>query len=95
MHYTEGAANDLVAQFDDAREGVCSRRDGRTAWRALVAKYELTGNLQKAALHAELDRAALGDGEDPDVYFVKIERIQRQLRRMNAAVDDTMMWALL
>lgn len=89
--YTEDAANDVVAQFEDEHGAGTAKRDGRAAWKALVAKYELTGTLQKAALHEELDRATLGNGEDPDKYFMKIERIRRQLKKMNSNLDDSMM----
>lgn len=43
VQYTEDAPYDMVTQFVE-------ERDGMKAWKGLVAKYELKGNVQKAVL---------------------------------------------
>ena len=79
--YTEGAAAGVVEQFDDERDGV-------GAWQALVNKYELKGNSQKAALHGELFQDTMAGHEDPDLYFMRIESRQRRLKRLGIAIEE-------
>lgn len=78
---TSGPANDLVLQF-------CDTMNGLAAWAALSAKYELTGDVQKAALQEEMMRDVMGEHEDPDVYFLRLERVWRQLKTLGVHKED-------
>ena len=86
--FTEGAANGLVEQFEEERSGL-------GAWLALVAKYEVKSQVQKGALMRELIRSELESGEDPDLYFTRMERIQRQLKAMDLWVTDEMLVVIM
>lgn len=67
---TVDTALDLVFQFQDKEDS------GVRAWKALEDKYERKDITRMTALHGELFNSALGEGQDPDQYFVKIEDIQ-------------------
>ena len=85
--FTDGAANDLVVQFNDQRDGIA-------AWRALVRKYELRGDVQKAALQRAMYEAEWSNADDPDAYFVQLELKQRQLRALGVTMTDAQMVGL-
>lgn len=84
VQYTEDAPYDMVTQFVE-------ERDGMKAWKGLVAKYELKGNVQKAVLQKELHNVAMAEGDDPDVFFGKLETIRRQLKNLKVEVDESSM----
>lgn len=85
---TDGAANDLVVQFDDDRDGIA-------AWRALIKKYELSGDVQKAALQRAMYEAEWGSDDDPDGYFLQLELKQRQLKALGVTMTDPQMIGLV
>jgi hypothetical protein len=64
----------------------------------LVNKYEQSGAIGLAALHAELNDCKLGADEDPDVFFVRFERIINRLRALGgpqSMPDKTVLSMLL
>lgn len=81
---TKGGAKDIVMQYDDTS-------DGRAAWQALCGKYELDGSVQSAVLQGKLINDKLGDGEDPDAYFIRIEKARRQLKSLGMEITDAML----
>jgi len=85
---TEGAPNGVVEQQKESRSGLA-------AWSALIKKYEVKGNVQKAALLDRLLRDVLSNREDPDVYFIRVEQLQRQLKAMEVDVTDSMMMVIV
>jgi hypothetical protein len=85
--YTDGAANNLVEQFR-------KERDGLGAWAALEAKYEVKSHVQMGVTLKMLIDDSPGDG-DPDVYILRVERLQRQLTDMGVEVSDKLMMAIV
>jgi hypothetical protein len=81
--HTDGAPSGVVEQFQDTR-------DGMGAWQALIAKYEVKGHVQKGILLEQLITRAPVRGADPDVYFIEVERLVRQLNLMKVRVDETL-----
>ena len=65
--FTEGAANDVVVQYDDTM-------DGQAAWQALIDKFELKGDVRKSVLQNNLVTNTMGEGEDLDKYFMRLEQ---------------------
>ena len=86
--HTHGAPLSLVQQFEEPRETGQQMMDGVGAWKDLVDKYEPKGTMGKVALWAELNSSALGDTQDPDLYFVKVESLQRRLKGMGQDISD-------
>lgn len=86
--YTEGTAYDMVMQFEGPP------MDGRAAWQALEDKFEYKGTARMAALHGEMMQCVMGDHEDPDKFFMRIEHIQRQLASLGDSVSDSMMMGI-
>ena len=67
---------------DGALEIVTKHRattDGEKAWKERVDKYEKSGAARVTNLWGELMRASMGATEDPDTFFGRVERLQRQL----------------
>ena len=81
---TEGAAYDVVREFEEVM-------DGSAAYRALVVKYECSGMAQKTDLHSKLVNDTIKGGEDPDRYFRRIEEVQRQLRDVGVPIKNQSM----
>jgi len=90
---TKGDASTLVCQFKEARDGINRRRSGLAAYRALVNKCELTGNVQKATLQQKLRGDTLGSDEDPDARFFRLERNRGQLQRLGVTTTDEVLLA--
>jgi hypothetical protein len=91
VFYTEGTPAGLVWQYEEST-------NGQAAWNALVNKYEQSGAIGLAALHAELNDCKLGADEDPDVFFVRFERIINRLRALGgpqSMPDKTVLSMLL
>lgn len=87
---TVGTALDLVKQFEDQED--C----GAKAWRGLIDKYERKDVARLSALQGELINARLGNGQDPDPFFLKLEEARRQLREMgNEVTDDTLLGTVM
>ena len=87
VSYTDGAANNLVEQFR-------KERDGLGAWEALEAKYEVKSHVQMGVTLKMLIDDSPGTG-DPDVYILRVERLQRQLIEMGVEVSDQLMMAIV
>jgi hypothetical protein len=86
---TEGTAAGIVGQFKTPR------RDGVAAWKALIDKFERKGAAQRAALCTELFNSSLGEAEDPDAYFVRIERLQERLKTQGFEITDTVLQGMV
>ena len=76
-----GGAALLVEEFEEDMNGM-------TAFKKLVEKYDQKTPARRTALHQELLRCELESGEDPDDYFVRIERYQRLLGQMGLKIED-------
>lgn len=79
--HTEGNAADLVWQFETGT-------DGKAAWEALLNRYEHSGSLGMAALHAALNDCKMGADEEPDVFFVRYDSIINRLRTLGDSISD-------
>lgn len=78
---TSGSALGLVEEFEGDMDGVA-------AFKKLEEKYEQKTRARKTALHQELLTCTLEPGEDPDDYFVRLERLQRLLAQMGLKIGD-------
>jgi len=86
--YTTEAAGNLVEQFED----VCS---GKMAWEALKTKYEHQGTVGKVDPHKELMESSMGEAEDPDSFFIKIEGIQKRLKALGQVISEEMVQGMI
>ena len=86
--YTTEAAGNLVEQFED----ICS---GKMAWEALKNKYEHQGTVGKVDLHKELMESSMGEAEDPDSFFIKIEGIQKRLKALGQVISEDMVQGMI
>ena len=77
-----------MEQFEDE----CS---GQLAWKALIDKYEQKGAVAAVDLHRDLMKCRLGETEDPDSFFVRIESLQRRLKALGQSVTDEMLAAMI
>lgn len=87
--HTTGMACKLVQQFEE-------RTQGRKAWEVLKQKYEGTGTLEAMELLEELMTCKMVDpSKDPDLFFVRLERLQRRLRDRGEEYSDNKLRDLL
>ena len=84
---TRAAASDVVRQ--------ATKGDGLEAYQKLIAKYEEKSTVRAMSLSAELFNSSVGEAEDPDDYFRRIEEIQGQLNAMNCPVPDNVLQTLV
>lgn len=87
--HTTGKACKLVQQFEE-------KTQGKRAWDMLKQKYEGTGTLEAMELLEELMTCTMVDpSKDPDLFFIKIERLQRRLKDRGEEYSDNMLRDLL
>lgn len=84
----EGQPYKIVSQFEETR-------DGRKAWEALVAKYEMKGLARLAALNEEFMNLKLADGEDPVDFLITLDRLRDQRGQLGDVVSELTMVAQL
>ena len=84
IEYTGGAASGIVKQHRTTTNGIA-------AWQALVDKYELKGFVQEADLHAQWHRETLSATEDPDAFFMRLEKPVARLRELGVDITDRML----
>ena len=82
MMWTGGTAQGLVQQYRGSY-------DGCAAWRALVQRYEPRGTVGKLALHAQLMSLTMGDNEDPENLFTKMNQISQRLNDLKDPVSES------
>jgi hypothetical protein len=70
--YCDAAAGSVIDQFEGTE-------DGRSAWIALTQKYDRRGPHGKAELTRELRNMRMEDLEDPDMFFMRLERLRRRM----------------
>lgn len=71
--HTSGTACKLVQQFEDGTQG-------KKAWETLKEKYEGSGTMETVELMETLLTCKMDTERDPDLFFIKVENIQRRLR---------------
>jgi hypothetical protein len=76
--HTSGTACNLIEQFEEGAEG-------KKAWEALTDKFEGTGSLAVVDLAKKLMTCTMEDSIDPDMFFVKVEGLQRRLKAQGQA----------
>jgi hypothetical protein len=76
---TTGVALELI--------GGAPQFNGHSAWQALLHKYEQPSIARGVDLHKELVSAVLGDYEDPDAYFARVEDLRRQVVGTGIPID--------
>ena len=84
VSHTRGAAAVIVEECAEKRGGTGARL-------ALKAKCEVTSSVQVGAAVQQLVGDRTGVGEDPDLYFGRIERLQRQLKGTKVEVSDVVL----
>jgi len=83
--HTTGTACKLVQQFEE-------RTQGQKAWEVLKEKYEGAGTFETMELIEELVSFKIADpSKDPDLSFIKVERLQRRLRDRGEEYTDNML----
>eukprot|EP00952_Eustigmatos_sp_NYUAD-ZCMA_P013374 53072-Eustigmatos_ZCMA.PRE.1 len=81
----------LVMQYQEPRTSGDLMMDGVAAWKELVDKYEPKGNIGKMALLEEFDTITLGDTQDPDPVYIKLETARRRLLAMGEQISESTM----
>jgi hypothetical protein len=79
--FTEGAAQAIVSQFRNSRNGV-------RAWIALREKYDHQGFIGRALIYEELHSVIIEWGKDPETPFLKIERLVARLVELGEPVSE-------
>jgi hypothetical protein len=79
--YCDGDPGSVVDQFEHTK-------NGRHAWRALLRKYDTHGAHGKATLVREMRTLEMGDLEDPDTFFIRIERLRRRMASIGFTLLD-------
>jgi len=65
-----------------------STRDGAGAWRAMVDKYELKGEVRISFLHDQLFNSVMSPSADPEVFFLQVEELQQRLGELQVIIVD-------
>ena len=86
--FTEGAAQAVVSQFRNSRNGV-------RAWEALKEKYDHKGFIGRALIYEELHSVTLEWGVDPDPFFLRIERLVARLVELDEPVSENSVVGIL
>ena len=68
--------------------GFRESRDGKQAWHALEAKYEPHGHIGLTSLHQDLHSTELGETQDPDDFFGRLEAIQAHMGSLGEPMSD-------
>lgn len=80
---TDGAAGSLMTRFD-SKSGYGA--NGQQAWNALVEKYENDSSQRRRTLTRRLDNSAMNPGEDPDIFFVRIDQLIDDLETLGEPI---------
>ena len=85
-HLTQGPANRQLYSFRPRANG--GKGNGIGAWNALIKKYE--GNNMERRLHMIhcLNEVRIGDHQDPDDYFHRIDKLVDDLRDLGEEVSE-------
>ena len=86
--YSEDQAQAVVSQFRGTRNGVA-------AWIALKEKYDHQGILGRSLLQRQLMEAKLEPSGDPEIYFLRIERITARLGELGQPVNEESLVGLI
>ena len=81
VSHTEGAPSSLVEECAEACDGV-------GAWLALTSKCEVKSSVSVGTAVRNLTDDVPAFSRDPDVYFGRVERLQRQLRATDVEISD-------
>ena len=83
--YTEGAPQNVIAQFRATRDGVA-------AWNALKEKYDPQGSFGKSILHKQFATIRFEPPtRDPDDVFLELDRCNTRLAELDSAYpEDTL-----
>jgi ribosomal protein L12E/L44/L45/RPP1/RPP2 len=73
VFYTGGRASPVLLPFD-------KNLDGKGAWRALLKKYEERDDSMTWKLYNDFWTSSLGEWEDTEDFFVRLEEYQRLLK---------------
>ena len=86
--YTDEGAGATVQQYEGSQSG-------KLAWNALIMKYEPRGIVGTVSLHQELMSLKMGEGEDPDAFFIRIETIRRKLATLGTELSDEVIQGMM
>ena len=83
---------DLLQSCNDEVSFGCvdnSEGDAHQAWMNLQDKYQPNKSMAKMELKKEFTQKSMDPGQDPDLFFVEIERIRSRLRmEFSHIIDD-------
>ena len=83
-----GTPMDIVNEYEEARVGINSARDGKAAWKALKDKYEASGRVKKQDLLHEMEGTIITAKEDPDKCFRRLVNLKSELKALGVDVPD-------
>ena len=81
MLNTEGIAQDTVIGVQNS--------DGHTAWRELLTLCEPSSIARTTALQSQLFTSRLQEDQNPDIFFLSIERLRRELSGLGTSYSDS------
>ena len=71
------------------------RTEGKRAWEVLKEKFEGSGSMETVELAESLLTCRMDGSKDPDLFFIKIEDLQRRLKNRGKNYTDDMLKDLI
>lgn len=68
---------------------------GQGAWKALKERFEPKGPAGKIDLQRDIMNLKMGQQEDPDSFFIKIETMRRKLKALGQDIPEDMLQSMI
>ena len=82
--HTSGDASRLVEQYR-------TTYGGQLAWKAMIDKYEGSGELGAVDLATQMANLRMGESEDPDQFFGKVDSLHVRLKALGHEYTEVML----